>query len=103
MLLSVILCSHIAAGGLADESVSLLGRRRPEIRVAPRSVCGGSLGGWPRRPPWPACGDRPGPPGREVPEGPEVPAGREAVALAPGVRRPGRDGAAIVLFTHPDK
>jgi len=44
MLLSVILCSHIAAGGLANESVCLLGRRRPEIRVASRSGCGGPLG-----------------------------------------------------------
>lgn len=63
MLLSVISCSHIAAGGLANESVSLLGHRRPEIRVARRSGGGGSLGGRPRRPPWPACGDRPGPGG----------------------------------------
>ncbi len=72
MFLSLISREQTAAGGLASESVTLLGYRRP---AGPWRLAAAAA--------WPACGDRPGPSGREVPEGPEVPEGGRLAPLSP--------------------
>jgi hypothetical protein len=103
MLLSVISRAHRGAE-IGWQRISLLGRWRSEIRVAPRSGRRGPEGpGRGDRLPWLACGARPGPAGREVPEGPDVPRAEGRRSWPPRARRLGPNAVLIVPFTRPDK